>query len=443
MSVLKGISSPGNFSLPVSIPNGGTGAGTVVGARQTFGVPFLPQIFCSRMWIPSGPRPGTTSSRADIRYEKRYLCKTGAAAVSSIQALHPAFSLGVTGEQVCGNISYFEAAIEITSPATYQSFYSKNFGTIIPVTDGMPYIASDALIGFTLPAAGTFYIRYAESTEFASQSVMVGTCGQATGDASIYSPSAVSQIAGTGALTTPTGGTSANYNTACFVGIPAAPMAAVGIIGDSIPSGTGDTSNLTTGALGFVERGLDSVNGNTVPSLNMSEGSWKYQYATIDTSPRIRAFWPFVTHLLIELGTNDVAAGTSLSTVQTYLTNMVTAARATMSPYGKPLKIAVSTLMPRTTSTDSWATAANQTPVAGFTIGGVRDQYNAWLVTQVGTLIDAVVDVNIYIEDQANPSKWLTNGAANYPTTDGVHPTSAFHILAATAVNNWAATIAP
>lgn len=415
-----------------------------IGIRQNLDIPFLPQIFCNRNQIPSGPRPGTTSGRADIRYEKRFICKTGAAAISSIQALHPAFSMNnPAGEVVLGNASYFEAALEITSPSTFQSFYSKNWGTIIPVTDGMPYISSDAIINFTLPANSTFYIRYAESTEFAAQSVMVGSCGQATGDASIYSPSSVSQIAATGNLTTPSGGTGANYNTSVFIGIPSSPLAAVGFIGDSIPAGTGDTSDLTTGALGFIQRGLDSVAGNIIPSLGMAEGSWQYAYTTINKSPRIRAFWPFVTHILIELGTNDIVAAATLNQLQTYLTNMVTAARATMSPYGKPLKIAVNTLFPRTSSTDSWATAANQTPLTGFELGGIRDQYNTWIKTQVGVLIDAVVDVNPYIEDPIAPSKWLTNGSPNYPTIDGVHPTSAFHILAATAVNNWALTITP
>src|SRR5262249_9148167 len=113
-------------------------------------------------------------------------------------------------------------------------------------------------------------------------------------------------------------------------------------------------------------------------------------------------------------------------------------------PYGKPLKVAQSLIMPRTTSSDSWATAANQTSVSGFGVGELRDQFNAWVLTQVGGgLLDVVIDPNPYVEDQSHPSKWISNNSANYPTTDGVHPSSALHILAAQAVNSWALTITP
>lgn len=40
------------------------------------------------------------------------------------------------------------------------------------------------------------------------------------------------------------------------------------------------------------------------------------------------------------------------------------------------------------------------------------------------------------VEDANNAGKWLTNGIPNNATADGVHPSSVFHVLTATAVTN-------
>ena len=52
--------------------------------------------------------------------------------------------------------------------------------------------------------------------------------------------------------------------------------------------------------------------------------------------------------------------------------------------------------------------------------------------------LDAVIDANVCVEDPANPGKWVTTGAANYPTTDGTHPSPALHLLASQLVRAWA-----
>jgi hypothetical protein len=67
-------------------------------------------------------------------------------------------------------------------------------------------------------------------------------------------------------------------------------------------------------------------------------------------------------------------------------------------------KVGAVTLTPRTTSADSWATVANQTPMSGYTTAGIRGQFNAWLFAQkaLGNL-DFIVDVNSVAADTTNP----------------------------------------
>jgi hypothetical protein len=136
----------------------------------------------------------------------------------------------------------------------------------------------------------------------------------------------------------------------------------------------------------------------------------------------------YCTHLVCEGGTNDISAGTSAAVTQTALqTQWGIAKQLGISRVDQML------IIPRTTSSDSWATAGNQTPVANFTSGAARDTLNTALTANVGSNgLDGVIDVPSALADTGTPSVWKSPGY----TTDGVHPTGN------TALNAGAAVIA-
>jgi len=83
------------------------------------------------------------------------------------------------------------------------------------------------------------------------------------------------------------------------------------------------------------------------------------------------------------------------------------------------LKIVAGKLLAYATSTDGFATAANQTVGAEWTYPGKGYDYNDWMSTQVGTLFDGVMDNNA-TRDVSAPNLW--KGQTPAVTTDGIHP---------------------
>ena len=331
-----------------------------------------------------------------------------------------------------------------TSPAMYESFVfnGETYGRI--ANQG---ILLSEPINMPIAADSSFFIRSGMIVDSYSHNLMTQAnqewANTSLGDFDAMSNNFTSQVRATGAMSA--SNTTAETGTLPYLllGVPAAPMPAVAIIGDSIGDGAHETATDSNGNLGFCCRGLSGVNGHQIPWLKLTVSSGRLQYMTLDNSPRQRNALQYVTHVIIQSGGNDVAAGTSLATIQTYLTNLCNDLKKINSPYGKRLQIAVVTTGPRTTSTDNWQTAANQTVQANYGTGSVRDTLNSWLATQAGTLFDSLIDINPYVEDQANHGKWVTNGTANYATVDGIHETTAGYILAAQAVNAWALGIAP
>jgi hypothetical protein len=129
------------------------------------------------------------------------------------------------------------------------------------------------------------------------------------------------------------------------------------------------------------------------------------------------------------LGTNDV--GRTLVQMQTDLTTIWTA----LSNRG--MKVHAGTIPPGTTSTDSWATTANQTKKA---TEATRVAFNDWIRTTPAPLAGYVETADA-CETARNSGFWKVNGAANYATTDGTHPTDVIHQAMGAAINLAAFTV--
>lgn len=102
--------------------------------------------------------------------------------------------------------------------------------------------------------------------------------------------------------------------------------------------------------------------------------------------------------------------------------------------------IIIMALTPDASSTDSWATAANQTPTTTSGWGDVtsrRHYVNALFKNLYGPLgAKACFDPSIYLEEgyPSETSKWISNGSASYVTNDGAHPNSVGYKLGAASI---------
>jgi hypothetical protein len=106
-------------------------------------------------------------------------------------------------------------------------------------------------------------------------------------------------------------------------------------------------------------------------------------------------------------------------------------------------KIIEAAVTPKSTSTDSWATTVNQTVAVHF--GDSSSNRGVWNDSYVRTPSalgsNGFIDINPvvesgYVEGSAGTetSLWAVNATANWLTTDGTHPDTNGHALAAASI---------
>jgi hypothetical protein len=164
------------------------------------------------------------------------------------------------------------------------------------------------------------------------------------------------------------------------------------------------------------------------------------QYALGNRANTIR-YVDFSTHAVVFLGSNDIY-NISHTALQTE-TDLINGVYIPLWKQGK--NIIACTLLPRNTSTDSWATLINQTvgsqesqrlafnqwiraglPVNSSTLQPVAvGTSGALLSGQVGHPVSSWIDTAAQLDStgSSDSGKWIVNGTANYATTDGMHPT--------------------
>lgn len=166
------------------------------------------------------------------------------------------------------------------------------------------------------------------------------------------------------------------YAPLAILGYSATPQRSMAIVGDSIPSGTEDGG---TGLMGYAMRaamGQTSVIAYQYPvtplfpCITVSRGSdTAANWVTWTLSQERMRLAMYASTVFCDYGTNDSATGQTAAQLQANLL-------ALSLPFlqrGK--KFIQSTYFPRTTSTDCWTTANNQTDVGG----AARATVNTWL----------------------------------------------------------------
>lgn len=221
---------------------------------------------------------------------------------------------------------------------------------------------------------------------------------------------------------------------------PGANLPVVCGLGDSIMSGQGDRPldrgwfvQAFGGHLPFVKYGRPGATSQTFWAIQ----TW-------------RLYVRGATHTVVLLGTNDAAAGGATFDI---VSARLLAIYLELIDWGtKPWGV---TLPPRTTSTDSYVTTANQTAFNTFyALGGSSDRarLNDWIragapmdaatrlpvapgTSGAVTVLDGSIDLADACETARNSGYWKTNAAGNWATSDGLHPNTVIHTAAGASVD--------
>lgn len=217
-------------------------------------------------------------------------------------------------------------------------------------------------------------------------------------------------------------------------------------VGDSVVWGAGEagsTAQLGEGLTGggFLVRGLYSVSGagKTVPWAKVALGGDAVVSANTTASRAILdQYLPHATDVFCDYFYNDINA--AARTKEQVLADLIDYARFINS---RGVRFHWTTPIPATTSTDNYATLANQTvsasyaTAASYVSAGMRAAATTDPVVamQPGRFFGGVIETRAAWADSVETDKWAVNGTANfYVFTDGIHPSGNGHALAAPVV---------
>jgi lysophospholipase L1-like esterase len=211
------------------------------------------------------------------------------------------------------------------------------------------------------------------------------------------------------------------------------PEISVGIAGDSISNGAGDRNaayNNIADNYGFIIRALEASNIGYTSFGYSGQQTTNFMGANrLYISPLLET----CTHFIGSYGINDVNKPTDAATIKANIIDICKMARR------RGLKVYWTTLAPLSTSTDVWATIANQT--AKFPL--VRAEINNWLRGGADGYIDGCIDSGAAVEEGTDTGIWKVGHVL---TSDnlGIHPNHVGHPAMAQpvlqAISTWKVT---
>lgn len=375
------------------------------------------------------PSANNTTSGSNLTFTSRFKVRLGATACTELRLDFPNIRFAALST-VGNSLSIESVSLEReTGVAEFAPVYVGGSRSFSIANDAATTVVSDAILpaaftGLTeFPANAVFWVRIRGSVGSAGQvivgsrfSVETGAFAKIHASTTNYSP-----VDGTGAMTfvsgTDVGSTTQGYCPILVGRFVSGDPKTVFVVGDSIIEGTGSLpingtfTKLATAALG-------------VPQLEMSQGgSGQGALAT-----NVAGWTPYLKYarvLVDEMGTNEPNGWLNFFPYWK-------AAKATYS-YDKIAKIG---LFPRTSSTDSFATEANQTVTRAYP--SKFPDLHAIDLLKYGEIDYNLDPQSVRGTDKA---KWLTNGTANYTTTDGIHQSTAGNALLATEFQTFLNTI--
>jgi lysophospholipase L1-like esterase len=324
-------------------------------------------------------------------------------AVAALAIVLPNWYVAGQTETNAGSATW-TAAIEY--PAG--TFTRVTFGGAASVTSSSGgNIVSDQ-IPVSIPKGEKFWVRLFQN---APSKAVYFTFYAGDGTAQFVSPASDLTMGGTAT-------TSASFQAAittpiAIIGMSSDP--AIGIYGDSISVGRGDTADTGLPLQGHLGRAFGAayaaghvgISGDRM-SLFLGSKAKRMSIAT------------YFTHFAVNMGINDITNGGSASSVAADTNTIVGLF---------PGPVALCTLSPVSSSTDTWNSVAAQTTVAS---NGVRVTENT---RRLGGIpgVKTVYDVNPSVESVASPESGVWRASAY--TADGTHPSAKGYKEEAAAIN--------
>lgn len=377
-----------------------------------------PQIVATRGTIPS-----TQVTTSNTLAECRILVTNGSQPCSDIQLAFPGFYVDSAGAGEINMINSvtWQGAVEQISPSkAVRASLRGNIDIVIQPGSGINLTDP---VGLDFAAYEQFRVQVgqliAAGTDYYLASANLNVNGVA---ADCYrAPLTVSQIGTAGTWVATSRSNNQNVGASPLViGRPYQNYVSIILLGDSIMATRDDLNGDAFGNHGYA-RGLQTgtPDGNPIPYANLARSGEKVVTIVNGQATNRLAMLRYCSHVIMNHGTNDIAVdAASFATMQTrYL-----AAWARIKRRGVSLHQVL--VLPRTD--------ASNVPLSAFVNGGIRDQVNAWIKTQIGVTIDGVIDPSPYIADPTDSSKWSNISLA----PDGIHPSDAGWALLSTPITN-------
>jgi hypothetical protein len=396
------------------------------------------QIIATRGVIPGNENDGPTSVATHTRSDVRLAVKSAPVAAYDIRIKFANWKkTGAALEQNGFNAITVDTGLEI-STTNYRGDFDGSVTKSIAATDADQEARVPTLT--VLPASTSMFLRASVSVASLGQKWARSIRPAAALDTVVENAS-TSQSGGTGALVT--GGGNARtigYAPHYIIGRPITPTPGVLVWGDSNDYGFAAVAD-ANGHYGAIQGGLIDANGKPIPHLMECRSGDVFDYCRPSDNPRQSASMKFATHFLGGLVTNSIPTDTVAEMLADVTSTAAFAKATNLRGYA-----AWRTCLPRT------ADATNAAVVSGYEPGQKPDQFNTGLIALVGTVLNAVIDLNagkVYLpggvvltspsgglKDQST-GKWLS---ATY-TSDGTHLSAAGIAVAIETVKLWAATL--
>lgn len=320
-----------------------------------------------------------------------------------------------------GGIITYSASIEYPAGAFTQLTFS---GAAYGACAAGQNLMSDACKVF-IPNGAQFWVRVnaAAATGFVYHGIVVGPTNFSINDSNNgqlfnYSNSPLSDLTLGGTITnTNTPNTPTNPGFMPLAILSQTVKSSVFILGDSIGFGYGDTFD-SSGDLGIIARSIGPIYGY-INASRFGDNANRMKTNFTKTSGLIQ----YCSHVYSELGVNDLIGNANTSSA-------LTSSLQSLYAFASKKIIIQTTITPVSTSTDAWATDANQT---ANTNNSLRVTFNSALRTTGITGAQYVCDIASILEPNTDTGKWIANGTANAYTVDGTNPTKAGYLLVSNA----------
>lgn len=336
-------------------------------------------------------------------------------ALSSIKFAFANFSLTGAREQGNGAASTITASVEYPAGTFTQIKFAGSSSGSIPDAD---LIFSD-FVTVSIPLGATFWVRsFISNTAGLSYNTWQSTF---FGEATTLSATSISDQTLGGTITN---SGAFSFPPVAILGLTTNPS--VMIVGDSIALGltAGDTEDSSNTATGFNAKvGIVARSMGNVPFVNMARFGEQAAGWSGGAAARAKLIQKS-SHVFCEMGINDLHAGSSSAT-------LITALQAIYALTGSWQKVYQNTLTPFSSSTDAFATLANQTTDVS---NAARVAFNTSLRTGgvTGQNFKGFVETADVLESSRNSGLWIVTPSPPY-TTDGIHPDVAGYAVVAAA----------